>query len=86
MEEAAGGGSRGRSRPKLDAADRQDPHPVPRGINTHRVTGLQLERTSSLPTRRGLLQLCQLPSVLVCSLPEHVEVTDDRFGVKTPQD
>lgn len=77
MEEAAGGGSH----PQLDAADSQGPHPVSRGINTHCITGLQLERTSRFSTRRR-----QLPSVLVCALHEHVEVADDRAGVKTAQD
>lgn len=75
MEEAAGGGPGGGAHPPLQPEDREGAHPVPRG--TRRAL-LQPERTPSV----GLLQLHQLPAVLVCSLHKHVEITDDRLGVK----
>lgn len=83
MEETAGGRSRGCSYPKLDPADCQGPHPVSRGTRTHCSAGFQLDWASSFSTHRGLLQVHQLPSVLVCSLNEHVKIADDQLGVKS---
>lgn len=86
MEETAGGGSGGCKYLSLHPADCQGAHPLSRGARTHCSTGLQHKRSPDFFTGRGLLRLYESPTLLICSLHEHVKVADDRFGVKTVRD